>query len=140
MKLPRLNIFFSWQIWGFLSLLVVIWALSKWQLNPILDSQTFPFFIRWHFSALITWTILFFSQVYLYQKKGIDNIIAFTLSYYGVFLASALYELPHFPSYLPYRLLTVICFVAILIFCKWKPIHLTKIIVAIICGWKSTNN
>lgn len=118
--LHKPQFFFSWKLWSFPSLFLIVFGLCKWQLNPTLNQETQPFFSHWQWTGVISWTLLFILQLYLYQKKGIDNIGSFTLSYYGVFLASAFYE-PWLPSYFIHRVLTLIFFAGILMFFKWKP-------------------
>lgn len=137
LKFEKWKKLFGWKIWAIPSLVTVVFAFTQWKLDPALNNSTGPFFVSWQWTGIITWISLFILQLILYQKKGVDNVASFTLSYYGVLLASSLYEAPWLVSlgnwkpltlagsYMTYRLYATIIFVAILAYLRWKPNKLT---------------
>lgn len=87
---------FSWRIWLFPISLVISISILIWQFNPTYLYQTALLGFKWNWVAVIEWNILFFLQLYLYQKCHAKNFVGFALSYLGVFLGSFLYEIPFF--------------------------------------------
>lgn len=121
---------FHWKIWMIPCLIIILFAINKWQLNPTLDSQTQTLGFSWEWSAIAIWTSLFILQLYLFQKKGLDKALAFSMSYYGVFLASIIYELPWLVAingwtsefyYPQYRLAAATMFILVLLYWEWQP-------------------
>ena len=87
---------FAWQTWVFPVSLGISMSILTWRFNPAYLFQTALLGFKWNWIAVIEWNILFILQLYLYQKYGTKNFVAFILSYLSVFLGSFLYEIPVF--------------------------------------------
>lgn len=87
---------FNWKLWIFPFLGFILFGVSQWQFTPTLNYQTqiFGFQFRWQWAAMVEWSLLFITQLFLYQKNGMHKALAFAISFYGVFLAGVLYEIP----------------------------------------------
>jgi len=118
---------FSWKILLVPFLCLIIYACFQWQFDPA-RNMIQNFGLRWQWCAIIEWSLLFIIQLILYQKKGLDNVLAFINSYYAVFLASVIYELPWYVTsgrwvtllFFPIELLVATCFILIIHKMKWK--------------------
>lgn len=95
-----LQLFFNWKIWLAPITTFLIFSVVNWlQSNPLSyttsESSYYSIFgYRWEWSAPIYWAFLLLLQLVLYQKRGVHNFDAFALSFFGVCVASVVWELP----------------------------------------------
>lgn len=124
-KSSRLNHIFNWKVWITFSFVVASLALFNWQFNTKRNFDTFVLGYDWQWGALFTWSIFFAIEMFLYKRKKIGSLNSFCLSFYGLFLASFLYEAPHgFPFEIKYTWVIpigLLMFIIILDDLKWKP-------------------
>lgn len=136
---------FSWKVFVWPALVLVIYSFSQWRLNSLLNYNCYILGYRWSWVAIITWSLLFITQLILYQQKQIDNVLSFVLSIYGVLLAQLVYEIPYYWQcgqliFLGETLIGLI-FIALLLYIGWRPTHhLIIAVVPIILGWATLFN
>jgi len=89
--------FFSWKVWFFPSMGIIIFSLGQWKFNPTLNYDLsvlgYPR-MEWQWAAVIEWIFLFITLLFLWQKKVESKPHAFCLAFYSLLLASIIYELP----------------------------------------------
>lgn len=132
---------FNWKLFAGPVLVLVAFSFSRWKLNSLLNYECYLFGYRWSWVALITWSLLFITQLFLYQRKRLDKALSFVLSVYGVFLAQHIYEIPYYYQrghnifFLDQTIIGV-TFTAILLYQGWKPTyHLAIGGIPIVLGW-----
>lgn len=83
---------FHWKIWVPILCILIVFSLSQWRFNSVLNFKTDMLGYSWQWCAILTWTSLSSIQLFLYRH--IEIIDGFSLSLYGTYLASIIYEIP----------------------------------------------
>jgi len=141
---PKLQKIFSWKLWIIPMATLFMFSLASWRLDRTLTKNTYDIIgMYWSFHAIATYSLLFPTFLYLYQKR-IENFSAFLLSFISLYFIGIIYEVPLliklslwegiiFRQYLP---LTIAVF-CLLIF-RYRLSPKLKIItpsLAILCVW-----
>ena len=132
---------FGWKILGGPLVLAIFYSLSQWKLNSLLNYECYVFGYQWSWVAIITWSLLFLTQLILYQRKQVDNALSFVLSVYGVFLAQLIYEIPYYWQHshnliFVYETIIGLIFITLLFYVGWRPTpHLIIPSTLIFLGW-----
>lgn len=131
---------FSWKLFVGPILGLVVLSFSQWKLNSLLNYECYIFGYQWSWIALITWSLLFITQLFLYQRKHVDNALSFVLSVYGVFLAQLIYEIPYYYRarhnlFFLNEAIIGVFFISILLYKGWRPRHRLILGLMPLLGW-----
>jgi len=93
---------------------------------------------HWYFSALMIWSVMFGAELVLYRNRKLDTFTVLCLSYFGLILASSLYETPHWITnnsefrrvFIPRYTVSILTMPLILYEVGWRPNRLFWIMLA----------
>lgn len=136
---------FGFKVWFLPSVLLVSGAMLFWRGDPVLNYGTLLILgYSWQWCAIATWITLFITNLYFFEKHGLDKVDGFVFSFLNVLLASAAYEVPTFsfswvtlvnPPIILYVILWVYLFIRYNMKASPKLPYLLICSLPIILGW-----
>ena len=114
-----------------------LWLATEDQTVTILNFQ-------WTWSAMFLYLAFFTVLLFLYERRGVDFMHGFALSFYSIMFASVLYELPHhleagnWDFYLPQARFIFPAFMLPILLSRWRfkrSKHLAIAILLLVLGW-----
>jgi hypothetical protein len=140
-KLPK--VVFDWKTWAFPVGSIILYAGWMWaNRGGVLwfDSSFSVGNYRWNYLALIQYSFFFLVQLYAWQKRGLTNYLAWTLSFIGSYMVSQYYEMAWFVIWemwntWTYQVWQSLLFIGVLAAIRFKPKVVQLLPLLLLCGY-----